>query len=192
MDAMQTVQQMTAEEYLALPERGDAPRLQLVEGEVVVMSDPTWLHNTVQGAFYFALSAWVNGASGRGAVGFPLDVLLDARNVYSPDVVWYAHDRVPGLHDPRPYPMPDIVVEVRSPSTWRFDLGAKKSGYERHGLRELWLADTAAEALLVFRSSSPDQRRFDVALELGRDEILSSPLLPGFELTLTDLFARGS
>jgi len=189
MDVMQTAQRMTAEEYLALPEHGDGPRTQLVDGEVVVMSDATWLHNTVQGGLYSALSLWVNSAPNRGAVGFPLDVLLDDRNVYSPDVVWYAHGRVPGLHDPIPYPMPDIVVEVRSPSTWRFNLGAKKAGYERHGLRELWLADTAASALLVFRRSSAGLAHFDVALELRRDGLLRSPLLPGFELTLSELFS---
>lgn len=188
MGVMQTLQRMTAEEYLALPEHDCRPRTQLVEREVVVMNDPTWLHNTVQSGLHFALSLWVNEAPDRGAVGVPLDVLLDDRNVYSPDVVWYSHGRVPGLHDPRPYPMPDIVVEVRSPSTWRFNLGAKKTGYERHGLRELWLADTAANALLVFRRSSPRQEHFDLAVELGPGDVLRSPLLAGFELALADLF----
>ena len=60
MDVMQTAQRMTAEEYLALPEHGDGPRTQLVDGEVVVMSDATWLHNTVQGGLYSALSLWVS------------------------------------------------------------------------------------------------------------------------------------
>jgi len=189
MTAMQTLQRMTADEYLALPERSDGPRDQLVEGEVVVMNDATWLHNTVQRGLLFALSRWVDGAPDRGEVGLPLDVLLDERNVYSPDVVWYSHGRVPGLHDPVPYAMPDIAIEVRSPSTWRFDLGAKKSGYERHGLPELWLADTAANALLVFRRSSSRQERFDIALELGSGDVLRSPLLAGFELPLADLFS---
>ena len=44
--------------------------------------------------------------------------------------------------------MPDIAVEVRSPSTWRYDIGAKKSGYERRGLPELWLVDTRADEVL--------------------------------------------
>ena len=189
MGLMQTAQRMTAEEYLALPERGDGPRTQLVEGEVVGMLDLTWLYNTVQRGIHFALSSWARAAPDRGAGGLPLDVLLDERNVFSPDVVWYTHGRVPALHDQRPYPMPDIAIEARSPSTWRFDLGAKKSGYERHGLPELWLADTAANALLVFRRSSPRQERFDIALELGPGDVLRSPLLAGFELPLADLFS---
>ncbi|MDQ3719269.1 MAG: Uma2 family endonuclease [Actinomycetota bacterium] len=81
-----------------------------------------------------------------------------------------------------------MVAEVRSPSTWRYDVGAKKSSYERSGLPELWLVDTAADEVLVFRRSTPGATRFDVALELGRGEALESPLLPGFRLALDELF----
>lgn len=81
-------------------------------------------------------------------------------------------------------------MEVRSPSTWRYNVGAKKAAYERHGLRELWLVDTAAEAVLVFRRSAARMVVFDVALELARDEQLSSPLLPDFALAVAELFPR--
>jgi len=77
---------------------------------------------------------------------------------------------------------------VRSPSTWRYDIGAKKAAYECHGLPELWLVDTAAEVVLVFRRSAQDARAFDQALELDRDGRLASPLLPGFQLAVTELF----
>jgi Uma2 family endonuclease len=80
---------------------------------------------------------------------------------------------------------------VRSPSTWRYDVGQKKAGYERHGLPELWLVDTPAEQVLVFRRSRVGAKAFDVALELGRGDVLGSPLLPGFELALGALFPAG-
>ena len=79
--------------------------------------------------------------------------------------------------------MPDLVVEVRSPSTWRFDIGAKKDNYERYGVGELWLVDTAAYVVFVFRRSTPDAPRFDVSLEFGPGETLTS-LLPGFALAV--------
>lgn len=95
----------------------------------------------------------------------------------------------PSRDDPPPYPLPDLVAEIRSPATWRLDIGAKKAAYERHGLRELWLIDTAADAVLAFRRSVPAVASFDVALELGEGEVLDSPLLPGFALALDELFA---
>ena len=79
---------------------------------------------------------------------------------------------------------------MRSPSTWRYDIGAKKAGYERHGLRELWLVDTAAEEVLVFRRSQPGAPVFDIAVEFDREQQLTSPLLPGFVLALAELFPK--
>lgn len=94
----------------------------------------------------------------------------------------------PGRHSKPPSPMPDLAAEVRSPSTWRYDIGAKKSGYEREGLRELWLVDTAADEVLVFKRSAAEAPSFDLALQLGTADALGSPLLPGFALPLADLF----
>jgi Uma2 family endonuclease len=81
-------------------------------------------------------------------------------------------------------------VEVRSPSTWRYDVGTKKATYERHGLPELWLVDTKSESVLVYRCSAPAVPEFDVALELAAGEVLMSPLLPGFALPVAEVFAR--
>jgi len=86
--------------------------------------------------------------------------------------------------------MPDLAVEVRSPSTWRYDIGLKKGAYERHGLPELWLVDTDADAVLVFRRSEPTAPTFDVSLELAREDDLRSPLLSGFVLPVAALFPR--
>ena len=75
---------------------------------------------------------------------------------------------------------------MRSGATWVYDVGPKRERYERHGLRELWLADTASRTLLVYRRSRPEAG-FDVALELAADDTLTSPLLPGFAVPVGDL-----
>jgi len=147
------------------------------------------MHNDAQGCVYFALREWTRAAPDRGRVALPLDVRLDERNVYEPDVVWYRHGRAPARQAAPPYPTPDIAVEVRSPSTWRHDIGSKKSNYERHGVAELWLVDTAADAVLVFRRSAPAGPQFDVRAELSAGETLASPLLPGFALAVGEIFA---
>ncbi|HEX2125254.1 MAG TPA: Uma2 family endonuclease [Thermoleophilaceae bacterium] len=185
---MPAAQLMTAREYMALPvEKGR--RTNLVNGEVVV-ADPTWRHQAIQVAIVVAIANWIEMGERRGAVSSPVDVYADEQNVYSPDVVWYSECRVPTDPDIRPQALPDLAVEVRSPSTWRYDIGAKKAGYERGGLPELWLVDTFASAVLVFRRSDPGTPRFDVALELTTRDVLSSPLLEGFALPLDRLFAE--
>ena len=179
---------MTAQEFIEMPVPQHGRPWNLVDGEVVV-NHPTPLHADVQTRLIGALWAWTKAGPDRGKVSVPLDVRIDERNVYAPDVLWYAHGRVPGRDSQGPSPMPDLAVEVRSPATWRYDIGAKKAGYERGGLGELWLVDTAAEVVLVFRRSV-DAHRFDVALELGAGDVLCSPLLPGFALDVGELFGE--
>ncbi len=188
MTAMRVAERMTAEEFLALPESVDARRLELVDGEIVV-HEPRPLHQMVSLELARAIGDWSRGGAGRGREWLPLDVKIDEFNVFAPDVLWYAEGRGPGRDDVPPSPIPDLVVEVRSPSTWRYDIGAKKSGYERSGLPELWLVDTAAAVVLVFRHSVPAAATFDVALEFGRGDTLTSTAMPGFEVALDSLFA---
>ncbi len=179
-----TKTRITADEYVAMEEL-EGRRTDLIDGEIVV-NQPTPWHQKVTLELVLALGNWNKGASGRGVLSLPLDIKLDEHNVYAPDVLWYAEGRAPALHAPRPYAPPDLVVEVRSPSTWRNDIGPKKSGYERVGVHELWLVDFGS--LLVFRRSHPQHPTFDVTLELTAEDTLTSPLLPGFELPLGALY----
>jgi Uma2 family endonuclease len=189
MKSVAVAERMTAEQYLALePSESDPPRSELIDGEIVVTA-PRPLHQIVGGELYLALADWSRAQPGRGRVMWPLDIQLDERNVFEPDILWYAEGRAPRRAAEPPSPLPDLAVEVRSPSTWRYDIGAKKSHYERNGLPELWLVDTAAEEVLAFRRSAQAAASFDVALELTRDDSLHSPLLPGFALQLGELFA---
>ena len=160
-------------------------RTDLVDGEIVMNEPKPWHQRTVV-AIVIALGVWEKGGSDRGLVCLPLDIKRDEYNVYAPDGVWYAPGRAPALDAPPPYPPPDLVVEVRSPSTWRLDIGPKKTGYEAMGVRELWLVDFTS--VLVFRRSTAKQPDFDVSLELAPEETLTSPLLPGFELPLAGLY----
>jgi Uma2 family endonuclease len=181
---MAVAQRMTVAEYLSM----DGPRwTNLIDGELVV-SQPTSLHQRLVMHLAVDFELWCRGAAGRGEACMPIDVELDEHNCYAPDVLWYRAGREPGRTTVRPQPLPDIAVEIRSPSTWVHDIGPKKRRYEQHGLPELWLVDTLAEEVIVFRRSSPSAPEFDVVRGLARGEALMSPQLPGFKLALDELF----
>ena len=184
MSGMTVAQRMTVAEYLELPEQRWAS---LVDGEVVV-NPPRPVHQRVVLDLAINLTLWSRAQPGRGEVTTEIAVELDEYNWFGPDVLWYREGRGPGRSEVAPQPLPDVAAEVRSPSTWRYDIGAKKARYELHGLPELWLVDTAADVVLVFRRSSPQAPTFDVSRELARGELLTSPLLPGFALALDELF----
>ena len=185
---MAVAQRMTTDEFLATyTEETPGRTIQLIAGEVVV-NQPKAPHQRALVELLFALKTWATAEGGRGEVILPLAVRVDDENLYAPDLLWYAQDRVGALEESGPYPMPDLAVEVRSPSTWRYDVGVKRHVYEQRGVRELWLVDTKACSVLAYRRSSGGATGFDVSLELERDETLSSPLLPGFALPVAVIF----
>ena len=143
---MSTVaERLTADDYLA---RDDPRRTELIDG-VLVVNEPSILHQHVCGLVYQALAAWTRTPTGRGMATLPLNVALDAENVLAPDVMWFDGELpLDAVNAPR---VPDLVVEVRSPATWRFDVGRKRDLYERHGVRELWLVDPFSRSVLAFR-----------------------------------------
>jgi Uma2 family endonuclease len=79
-----------------------------------------------------------------------IDEVVVVNEPRPPDVLWFAGP--PALDGSGPRRDPDLVVEVRSPSTWRYDLGRKRELYVEHGVPELWLVDTVARRVLVHRS----------------------------------------
>jgi Uma2 family endonuclease len=184
---MATAERMTAERYYDVTVEGD--RKQLVDGRIVV-NEPKTIHGLLQFRLAVALGNWVDQGEGRGLALMPTDVRMDDYNVYGPDLLWFREERVPADLDAYPEHVPDLCLEIRSSSTWRYDVGTKKRVYEAGGLAELWLVDDAARTVLVYRRSGRGAPTFDVALELGRGEVLGSPLLPGFALSIDALFAR--
>jgi len=172
---------MSVAEYL---DRDDPRHTELIDGRVVV-NQPTFLHQRTCLAFASRLHTWTTSASGRGAATLSLDVVLPTGDVLAPDVLWFA-EPIP-LDAARAPRVPDLAVEVRSPSTWARDVSVKADLYRAHGLRELWLADTAARSVLVLRAPRPADA-WQEQLEVADDGVLTSPLLPGFRAPVAELF----
>jgi Uma2 family endonuclease len=181
---------VNAEEFFAmtwLP-----PTAQLLDGEVVVVNTPSWRHQHIAGELYLQLRLWIAGGPGRGMCGMPVDMRVDDRNVYAPDVFWFRDGHVPDLDVVRLPWLPDLAVEVLSPSTRRYDLGVKRERYEQSGVPELWLVDPrpgASAPARVLRRSEEKAPAFDLDVRLTVEDELASPQLGGFALPVRDLLA---
>jgi Uma2 family endonuclease len=152
----------------------------LVDG-VVHVEEVSFRHISISGRILFALATWERSSAGRGEAGWGGNWVLAGGNVYKPDVWWAAHPPDGARHDGPP----DLAVEVRSPKTWLLDIGRKRDVYRASGVGELWLVDTPASTVLVYRAGES----LDDATEVGPGETLTSPLLPGFALPIDELFA---
>jgi Uma2 family endonuclease len=141
----------TADEYIATGETRP-PRTELINGEVV-MTNPTIRHQEIVQHIQFHIRLWVTSAPNRGRTTAQIDMKFDELTVLAPDAFWISDGRLPadGTHIDF---VPELVIEVRSPSTWKFDTTVKFRKYEAAGAAEVWLVDTASNTVLVFRRSS--------------------------------------
>jgi Uma2 family endonuclease len=75
-------------------------------------------------------------------------------------------------------------VEVPSPSTEARDRGIKFTDYASHGVREYWIIDAVEETVELHRLSGSDYP----PVTPQRDGLLSSEVLPGFEIPVRAIF----
>jgi Uma2 family endonuclease len=172
----------TVQDYLALP---DGVRAELVQGEIYGTPSPTPGHQESVGTIYAALRAHGRARGTGRAFVSPLDVHLSEESVVQPDVLWLATGN-PALADDAVHGVPDLVVEVVSPSHPERDRFVKRSLYEEHRVPELWLVDPSDRSVEVLRFSGD---RYAPAGWFVAGQVLVSPSLPGFELPVEDLFS---
>ena len=178
---------MTADEFFALP--GELPHVQLIDGELVVNS-PAARHQRIILWLSHIFLRHAETNPGLGELGMKIDTPLNTFNVYKPDLWWVPESQRLAGTDNRFTTPPPLVVEVRSPSTWRYDVGTKLRTYEASGVAEVWLIDTENDVVVVHRRSSADAARFDVELTLTATDTLTTPLIPGWTVDLNALFSR--
>ena len=148
---------------------------------------PSFFHQRIL-ANLFGLLAPYARAQNLGTVLFaPLDFYLDDNNVYQPDIFFVSHARKHVIQEDGLHGAPDLVVEVLSPHTARYDLNAKRAGYARSGVRELWLVYPKAKRVDAFHL----QENTEVpATSHSLGQIFQSPLFPELEISTTEIFAE--
>ncbi len=190
---MSSQRAMTVEEFERIAPLLDSPS-ELVDGTLHLMSPTNYRHGLLSGKIAHLLNAYLDAHPDVGEVvgaetGFHI---ADPRHpVQAPDAGFIRVDRVPregqGDEDPLDHFMegaPDIAVEVRSPSERIAAVRAKAERWLKAGATEVWIVDGQREAVQVLR------RDMEPMALRGDDALTSQDLLPGFSVTVRDLFAR--
>lgn len=181
---------VSAEEYYQLED--DGCRYELIDGVVCMSPSPNWKHQNVLLEIALQLAIYLKKHP-VGAVLPEIDVRLGTGPrggdiIYRPDVVFLKSGRLPKGAEIIEIP-PDLVVEVASVSTRRYDLETKKADYERMGISEYWIVDPRRETMTFFRLKAGSY----VEVEPDGDRF-ASVAVPGFALDLSEIrrsFRRG-
>ncbi|MDW7993994.1 MAG: Uma2 family endonuclease [Gemmatales bacterium] len=178
---------LTVEEFLALCERPEYQdqRLELDEGRLIVMPPAGDLHGTECWLVSRLLTKYIEASgTGRLATNDPGLVLSrESGVVRAPDVAYYresvALSEIPSGLAER---LPQLVVEVLSPSDRPNDVARKVQQYLRAGIEMVWVVEPQDRTVAVYRRGREPQ-------VLGENETLSGEdVLPGFSVSVADLF----
>lgn len=139
---------ITAEQFFQLPETNQF--IELLDGEVIMSPSPIPEHQDI---VFNSGSVLKQAAKQRGGRAFiaPLDVQLDELNVPQPDAIYLAPDSRCVVEEKRLVGVPDLLVEVISPSTTKRDRSDKFLLYERFGVREYWIIDPRDQLVEVWQ-----------------------------------------
>jgi Uma2 family endonuclease len=174
---------LSAEEFDHYPFEEDK-RYELDEGELIETTRPAYRHNRVLVRLTARLFVFFET--------YPIGEVSNSENLFAlspstrraPDAAIILGDRRNQLEGAKVIPViPDIAVEVLSPSETTAKIVRKLKQYFEAGVKETWLIYPEINDVELWRGPHLADRT------LTAGDVLTSDLLPEFALPLSDLFS---
>ncbi|MCY3831600.1 MAG: Uma2 family endonuclease [Chloroflexi bacterium] len=173
---------------LAQQPENELKRFYLIDGELFWDMPPGYTHGNLAGHIFRYLLNYAEAHDlGDGSVEsgyFPAD---DRHTLLGPDVAFIRKDNVPPADHEKFVPrMPDLAVEISSPSNTLAELRRKAAVYLANGTELVWIVLPERAGVEVWRMGPGDEPASEL---IERDGSLSGEsVLPGFTLDLRRLF----
>ena len=165
----------------------DSNRYELIEGELFVSRAPGIPHQRVLNNLQLAFGSYLKEnpigiiVPGAGAVFSDYDAVI-------PDLVFVRNERWSEVvTEIRFTGAPDLVIEILSPGRENRDrdLLVKRQLYAKYGVAEYWIIDSENRLVQVYRLQ---KQQLENVATLRNGEEITTPLLPGFRMSVTSVF----
>ena len=129
---------LTYQDYVEFPD--DGKRHEVIDGNHVMNPAPSTYHQDVSRLIQFQLMSQIE-MTGHGRVfDAPVDLELTSVDIVQPDLVVVMNDR--RIVTPAKIKgVPNLIVEILSPSSEKTDRILKFKLYEKSGVDEYWIVD---------------------------------------------------
>jgi Uma2 family endonuclease len=174
----------TYEDYLKI---NDDNQYELIGGELILVPAPKTNHQWISGELFGEIRNFVRKNNLGEVYDAPTDVVLSKTEKPQPDILFISANRLDIITEDNIKGAPDLIVEVLSLSTASRDKVKKSKMYYNHGVKEYWIVDPIAKAVQVF---TPGEKNWNLVESFDENDILLSPLLPGLEIQLKDIFKK--
>ncbi|MCZ8355168.1 MAG: Uma2 family endonuclease [Cyclobacteriaceae bacterium] len=155
--------------------------VQLIHGKLIMSPAPSPQHQRIsRNLFQILIQHTVN----FGEVFYsPIDLILSESIVLQPDLVFISNKKKEIITNRGIEGIPDLIVEVISPSNSYIDRVTKKEIYTTHGIPELWLVDPQSKRLEIYLPQTAQ------AIKVYKeDEVVMAETLPNLSFILSSIF----
>lgn len=172
-------------EFLEIQDFQKNALYELINGIIVKRSSPSPTHQIISGKLFDTINTFLK-TNKLGIIFFaPIDVFLDDENLFLPDLVFISEKRKEIITENGIESSPDLVVEILSPSTARYDRGEKMKIYKRNQIQEYWIIDPKARSIEIYVFNQNDYDLKEFAIEKGE---VKSLVLENFVLNIENIF----
>ena len=180
--------------YADLLSWDDNTRYELYDGQLLALASPTDVHQRILGELHLQLGTYLRGKKCRTYLS-PFDVRIfeqegdspeDVDTVLQPDLLVICDQSKVDRHGV--HGAPDLVIEILSPASARYDRLVKFSLYQRAGVKEYWIVDPSSRTVCVH---TLEDGAYHAATVYSSD--LSAPVgvLDGCSIDLSAVFEAG-
>ncbi len=174
---------LTADDLLTI---GKDKSIELVRGELVEMTPSGMAHGGIVSTLNIIVGGYVRANKLGRTYGAETGVVLERNpdTVRAPDFMFIATPRLSLQGDALGFSdlAPDLAVEVVSPGDRWDEVEEKVTEYLNAGVRMIWVVTPKTRSVHVYRP------RKEVLRLSGQDRLLGEDVLPGFEISVTELF----
>ncbi|MBC8100402.1 MAG: Uma2 family endonuclease [Armatimonadetes bacterium] len=180
-----TKTRISLDDYFAMPETTQ-PTL-LLDGDLITLPSGTRTHQQIVRFLIRMLEIIVDDVNGELVLS-PMDVRLGEATIVQPDVFWIAPDGLCVVDDRGHYVgAPDLVAEVLSPGTERYDKSVKFALYEQHGVREYWIIDPHRQQIEVWQRKADEFALFGT---FDTTQTFAAAVFEGRDIAVSAMFTR--
>ena len=171
-----------------MPDDGGWKRYEVIDGKLLVTRAPHIWHQRAGGNIQFELESWSRKTKLGRAFQAP-GVIFTPEDAVIPDLVWASQNVLDnGLDNAGHFIVaPELMVEVlsRGEVNEMRDKELKLKLYSLYGVREYWIVSWQLKKMEIYRRKD---NQLQLATTLFEGDTLSSPLLPEFRISVSDVF----
>ncbi|MDQ1317510.1 MAG: hypothetical protein QG641_1956 [Candidatus Poribacteria bacterium] len=165
----------TESDYFNLPDTNHL--IELSEGRIIIKDMPTDEHQKAVMKLSYAIYTFVMEQE-IGEVRFsPMPVRLWQNKIREPDIIFMSKEHIDRINS-KAWGVPDLAVEVISPSNKNDDRIEKFAEYAKAGITEYWIVDPINLIIEIYLLKKD---KYSLKEKKQSGEIVSSSVLDGFK-----------